>query len=100
VQIGGVRSARGVIGNWFDKDYDPHGPCGPTAFWKISDRDNQNADSHVLYHDFLPLLDEEDIGDADDDDYEGEENGDDGDEEEIAIPPEDLEYFLGASDSD
>ncbi|KAK2932496.1 hypothetical protein FoTM2_006954 [Fusarium oxysporum f. sp. vasinfectum] len=34
VQIGGVRSARGVVGNWFDSDYDAHGPAGPTAFWK------------------------------------------------------------------
>ncbi|KAF4342215.1 hypothetical protein FBEOM_3857 [Fusarium beomiforme] len=34
VQIGGVRSARGVVGNWFDSDYDVHGPAGPTAFWK------------------------------------------------------------------
>ena len=22
VQIGGIRSARGILGNWFDKDYD------------------------------------------------------------------------------
>ncbi|KAI9696156.1 MAG: hypothetical protein M1820_008297 [Bogoriella megaspora] len=36
IQIGGIRSARGIIGNWFDKDYDTHGPVGPTAFWKIS----------------------------------------------------------------
>ncbi|KAI1058827.1 hypothetical protein LB507_003784 [Fusarium sp. FIESC RH6] len=34
IQIGGVRSARGVVGNWFDRDYDVHGPAGPTAFWK------------------------------------------------------------------
>jgi hypothetical protein len=38
VQVGGLRSERGVIGSWFDKDFDPHGPAGPTAFWKISDR--------------------------------------------------------------
>jgi hypothetical protein len=25
------------LGNWFDKDYDVHGPAGPTAFWKVSD---------------------------------------------------------------
>ncbi|KIW88194.1 uncharacterized protein Z519_11305 [Cladophialophora bantiana CBS 173.52] len=37
VQIGGLRSARGILGNWFDKDYDVHGPAGPTAFWKVSD---------------------------------------------------------------
>lgn len=37
IQVGGVRSRRGVIGTWFDKDFDPHGPAGPTAFWKVSD---------------------------------------------------------------
>jgi hypothetical protein len=37
VQIGSIRSARGILGNWFDKDYDPAGPAGPTAFWKLSD---------------------------------------------------------------
>lgn len=36
VQIGGVQSARGVIGFWFDKDFDPYGPAGPTCFWKVS----------------------------------------------------------------
>ncbi|KAJ9657320.1 hypothetical protein H2201_008224 [Coniosporium apollinis] len=40
IQIGGPKSARGVIGTWFDKDYDEHGPCGPTAFWKISDEED------------------------------------------------------------
>ncbi|OJD34844.1 f-box domain-containing protein [Diplodia corticola] len=37
VQIGGLRSARGMLGTWFDKDNNPEGPAGPTAFWKISD---------------------------------------------------------------
>ena len=37
IQVGGLRSARGVLGNWFDKDFDEHGPAGPTAFWKESD---------------------------------------------------------------
>jgi hypothetical protein len=37
IQIGGPRSGRGVLGNWFDKDFDRHGPAGPTAFWKVSD---------------------------------------------------------------
>lgn len=36
IQLGGVQSARGIIGFWFDKDFDPYGPAGPTAFWKIS----------------------------------------------------------------
>ncbi|KAM7195669.1 hypothetical protein V8F20_007413 [Naviculisporaceae sp. PSN 640] len=38
IQIGGMKSGRGVVGNWFERNYDPHGPCGPTAFWKISDK--------------------------------------------------------------
>jgi hypothetical protein len=38
IQVGGARAQRGVIGTWFDKDFDPHGPAGPTAFWKISDQ--------------------------------------------------------------
>ncbi|KAL6717813.1 hypothetical protein ACLMJK_003898 [Lecanora helva] len=37
IQVGGVQSARGVIGFWFDKNYDEHGPAGPTSFWKIRD---------------------------------------------------------------
>ncbi|KAI4106236.1 MAG: hypothetical protein LQ345_007194 [Seirophora villosa] len=37
IQIGGRRCARGIIGFWFDKDFDPYGPAGPTAFWKVSD---------------------------------------------------------------
>jgi len=36
IQVGGPGAARGVIGNWFEKDYDTHGPAGPTAFWKVS----------------------------------------------------------------
>ncbi|KAK3390523.1 hypothetical protein B0H63DRAFT_465889 [Podospora didyma] len=39
IQLGGIRSARGVVGNWFDSNFNPHGPCGPTAFWKVSDED-------------------------------------------------------------
>jgi hypothetical protein len=50
IQVGGLRSQRGVIGTWFDKDFDSHGPAGPTAFWKICDRG----------------LDEEDAGDSED----------------------------------
>ncbi|KAK6344576.1 hypothetical protein TWF718_006536 [Orbilia javanica] len=36
IQVGGLCTARGVLGTWFDKDFDPHGPAGPTAFWKTS----------------------------------------------------------------
>jgi len=37
IQVGGPRSARGVLGSWFDKDFDEHGPAGPTAFWKVAE---------------------------------------------------------------
>ena len=37
VQVGGLQSARGIWGSWFDKDFDPEGPAGPTAFWKLTD---------------------------------------------------------------
>ena len=54
IQVGGVKSGRGVLGHWFDKyvqrlvweiwrmlivcrDFNIHGPAGPTAFWKVSD---------------------------------------------------------------
>lgn len=36
IQVGGVQTARGIIGFWFDKDFDAYGPAGPTAFWKVS----------------------------------------------------------------
>ncbi|KAL8881730.1 MAG: hypothetical protein Q9198_001128 [Flavoplaca austrocitrina] len=36
IQLGGVQASRGVLGYWFDKDFDEYGPAGPTAFWKIS----------------------------------------------------------------
>jgi hypothetical protein len=45
IQVGGLRSARGVLGNWFDKNYDMHGPAGPTAFWKITDELEDNRDT-------------------------------------------------------
>ncbi|KXJ95403.1 hypothetical protein Micbo1qcDRAFT_230668 [Microdochium bolleyi] len=96
VQVGGVKSARGVLGNWFDRDYDPRGPVGPTAFWKISDRiAASNHEQRVMLNDFLPILeavmdddyepdsDEEDVDDEDDDDDDntndnGEEENEDG----------------------
>ncbi|KAI4239763.1 MAG: hypothetical protein LQ349_000136 [Xanthoria aureola] len=36
IQVGGVQAARGILGYWFDKDFDEYGPAGPTAFWKVS----------------------------------------------------------------
>ncbi|KAL8676030.1 MAG: hypothetical protein Q9186_007407 [Xanthomendoza sp. 1 TL-2023] len=46
IQLGGVQAARGVMGYWFDKDFDEYGPAGPTAFWKVSnDLDYNVTDS-------------------------------------------------------
>lgn len=45
VQPGGPRSRRGVVGTWFDKDHDPHGPAGPTAFWKVAERPESDDES-------------------------------------------------------
>ncbi|KAF2825229.1 hypothetical protein CC86DRAFT_325183 [Ophiobolus disseminans] len=55
IQVGGLRSERGVVGSWFDKDFDPHGPAGPTAFWKVSDRGVGDGD----------------VSDSDEEDQEG-----------------------------
>ncbi|EEU40885.1 uncharacterized protein NECHADRAFT_58210 [Fusarium vanettenii 77-13-4] len=94
VQIGGVRSARGIVGNWFDRDYDGHGPAGPTAFWKVGTADQvANMEDDLLPNAlFLPYAalidmdaeidleadmsynsDDEDEEDDDDDEMDGEE---------------------------
>ncbi|KAF2680848.1 hypothetical protein K458DRAFT_88548 [Lentithecium fluviatile CBS 122367] len=55
VQPGGPRSLRGVVGTWFDKDHDPHGPAGPTAFWKVAELtdeeevESDGEDGHWLH---------------------------------------------------
>ncbi|KAK4617535.1 hypothetical protein CLAFUR4_12648 [Fulvia fulva] len=49
IQVGGLRSARGVLGNWFDKDYDLHGPAGPTAFWKETDELEEEKSSRITW---------------------------------------------------
>ncbi|KAM3424492.1 hypothetical protein BST61_g6497 [Cercospora zeina] len=54
IQVGGLKSARGVLGNWFDKDYDMHGPAGPTAFWKESDELDEEKSSKPST--FLPFF--------------------------------------------
>ncbi|KAI1821527.1 hypothetical protein F4861DRAFT_518447 [Xylaria intraflava] len=55
IQVGGVKSARGVVGHWFDKDFDPRGPAGPTVFWKLSDenRPSHCADIHASIEEAL-----------------------------------------------
>ncbi|KAI0020949.1 hypothetical protein F4780DRAFT_739541 [Xylariomycetidae sp. FL0641] len=75
IQVGGVRSARGVIGNWFDVDYDAHGPAGPTAFWKISDDawSKEKVAARTLWARGMAFFreDESETGDNDSSDNEG-----------------------------
>ncbi|XXG94263.1 hypothetical protein Hte_000517 [Hypoxylon texense] len=83
VQIGGVKSAKGVLGNWFDKgsksrDFDPRGPAGPTAFWKVSDKVTESGGYRALMQDFLPqdqLDDEFEVGQSEDEGDSDEEPG-------------------------
>ncbi|OAA68411.1 f-box domain protein, cyclin-like protein [Niveomyces insectorum RCEF 264] len=56
VQIGGLRSGRGVIGNWFDTNFDPQGPCGPTAFWKLHEKKTSGQRSGGQIEAFSYLL--------------------------------------------
>ncbi|KAI1207948.1 uncharacterized protein F4807DRAFT_160003 [Annulohypoxylon truncatum] len=79
VQIGGVKSAKGVLGHWFDKDFDPRGPAGPTAFWKVSDKVMESGGYRALMQDFLPMIQD---GPDDTTDFENGQLGDDDDEEE------------------
>ncbi|KAK1466040.1 F-box domain-containing protein [Colletotrichum melonis] len=109
IQIGGVGSARGVMGQWFDTDYDPHGPCGPSAYFKVSDRapgPKDGDDKKIDIHDFLPIMDfDAELASNEDDDEDfvvgewGEDDDDDGgeiDDEELV---EDL-AALAAPDSE
>ncbi|KAK1641119.1 F-box domain-containing protein [Colletotrichum phormii] len=89
IQIGGVGSARGVMGHWFDTDFDPHGPCGPSAYFKVSDRapgPKDGDDKKIDIHDFLPIMDfDAELASNEDDDEDfvvgewGEDDDDDGD---------------------
>ena len=73
-----------------NRDYDPSGPCGPTAFWKISDREPKSDDQQVLLNDFLPIVD------GYEEDFDGEE------EEEDDVLPQyidlDLDWFMVGDD--
>jgi hypothetical protein len=64
IQIGGPRSGRGVLGNWFDKDFDRHGPAGPTAFWKVSDYIDEDGKDGEEEQSEGSLGDEESEGDT------------------------------------
>ncbi|KAL2068986.1 hypothetical protein VTL71DRAFT_15324 [Oculimacula yallundae] len=76
IQIGGIQSARGVLGHWFDKDHDLHGPAGPTSFYKLSDQIKKR----------VPI--EDDASSV----WEGEGNGDgDGESESESEPTSESE---------
>ncbi|KAL7789066.1 hypothetical protein V8C37DRAFT_411418 [Trichoderma ceciliae] len=95
VQIGGPRSARGVIGNWFDRNYDPHGPCGPSAFWKASDYETARGTIQL----WSTLIQMEDSDDPEGDmEYtvENEEEDEDDDSESEAVANELPELLLDA----
>lgn len=62
-----------MLGNWFDKDFDRHGPAGPTAFWKVSDYIGDKDDES-------PEVDVDSGADDEDDDEDEEEEGDSGSE--------------------
>ncbi|KAH6979517.1 hypothetical protein EDB82DRAFT_449350 [Fusarium venenatum] len=84
IQIGGVRSARGVVGNWFDRDYDVHGPAGPTAFWKGATPEQvETMEDDLLPNDFfLPYGTLIDIDSETDPEGEMPYSGEDDDEED------------------
>ncbi|QGI77569.1 hypothetical protein CEK25_004298 [Fusarium fujikuroi] len=89
VQIGGVRSARGVqYANAECSDYDVHGPAGPTAFWKGATLAQvANMEDDLLPNDFfLPYGTLIDIDSETDPEgempYTGEDDEDEDDEDE------------------
>ncbi|KAI1813398.1 hypothetical protein GGS20DRAFT_553754 [Poronia punctata] len=97
IQVGGVGSAKGVFGHWFDKDFDPRGPAGPSAFWKISDKNESSANSgepegelNDIYADVLddygfdPEEEEEEGEEGEEEEEEDEEMED---EEQLPMPP-------------
>lgn len=74
---------RYLILNNATRDFDPRGPAGPTAFWKVSDRVTESGGYRALMHDFLPLI--QDQLDETTDEYEPEQFGDEGDEDEAGL---------------
>lgn len=85
IQVGGLRSARGVMGFWFDSEYDAHGPVGPTAIWKASDSEVPYGKiSEILPTGFLAysaLVSADDSDPEAEMDYSAEEEGEDEDDE-------------------
>lgn len=63
-----------------DRDYDPRGPTGPTAFWKISDKVSDGSnDHHVLMDDYEEVeLQDGDYFPGESDEERSEDDGEDG----------------------
>ncbi|RDL40996.1 uncharacterized protein BP5553_00975 [Venustampulla echinocandica] len=70
IQVGGPRSSGSVMGHWFDRDMDPHGPVGPTMFWKVSNNINDLPGDELVVRMGAWTADYESEG-------EWEENGED-----------------------
>lgn len=56
IQVGGINSARGVVGTWFDKDYSEDGPAGPTSFWKVGDWIEKDKPLHLASDNLIQYL--------------------------------------------
>ncbi|CZT08132.1 uncharacterized protein RCO7_09546 [Rhynchosporium graminicola] len=78
IQIGGIQSARGVLGHWFIKERNQHSGVGPIAFYKVSDQIKER----------VPLVEEVDSSEKEgetsdldtDDDIDDIDDGDDSDD--------------------
>ncbi|KAL2120444.1 hypothetical protein VTJ04DRAFT_4471 [Mycothermus thermophilus] len=56
VQFGGIRSARGVWGMWFNVRASKAELCGPAAYWKISNRVPAPDETKLLWKDIIPFF--------------------------------------------
>ncbi|CZS93906.1 uncharacterized protein RAG0_03960 [Rhynchosporium agropyri] len=80
IQIGGIQSARGVLGHWFIKERNQHSGVGPITFYKVSDQIKER----------VPLVEEVDSSEKEgetsdldtDDDIDDGDDGDDSDDGE------------------
>jgi hypothetical protein len=96
VQVGGVRSTRGVLGNWFDAEFSEHGPVGPTAFWKLSDPRPQDAQGGgIAIHDFFSIV--QGFADLSDEEFDADyvmgEFGEDDEEDDEDVEVDDEEVL-------
>lgn len=70
--------------NWSPRDFDPRGPAGPTAFWKVSDKVSEAGGYSAIMQDFLPPIDEH-IAESDDEYEPGHSGDEDGDDDEPGL---------------